>query len=95
MVYTPPWADWVRKCFGDPALHKIAVKNRFERPRWHHVIICSGFIFGNPAGFTTLGNAYASTPCRDRIKGIDQGLLNYCTHARTRLQRPQSQCHPT
>lgn len=60
---------WLRVCKG--ANHSIIGKP----------IICSGTIYGTPAGFAALGHAFASTRCNGYREGIDQAVLNWLVHA--------------
>jgi hypothetical protein len=68
-------SGWVRRCFGEAALRSVSGRS----------VICSGTIFGTPAGFASLARGYSATRCLRRADGIDQGVLNYLVHSHSEL----------
>ena len=64
---------WVNACYGRHSQELKSMRGK--------TVVCSGTIFGSPAGFEVLAAAYKRTACRSARDGIDQGVLNTLIYA--------------
>jgi len=64
---------WASVCYGHRSKELAAMRGKH--------VVCSGSLFGSPAGFAALASAYNRTACHAARDGIDQGVLNALVHA--------------